>query len=120
MRPRVQVTDDTGVYFTDTLSWKTHIDYISKKMKSGVSVLYRLRNCAYRWLKLSVYRCLVESYLRYCLIIFGGAFYSHIGILHRLQKRSLRILAGSCNAPSDPLFRKFRLLTIRQLYLLKI
>ena len=65
-----------------------------------------------------IYFSLIQSYIQYCLPIFGATFDTHIEPLRILQKRAIRIINNaSYHAHTDPLFFKSNILKIDDLYL---
>ena len=66
-----------GVFLDDRLSWKIHIDKLSKKLSRACGMVYKLRHYVpLSSLKL-VYYGLFHSHLQYSLINWGRAAFSH-------------------------------------------
>ena len=69
----------------------------------------------------SVYYGLVYPYLSYCNIAWGTTFQSHLETLNRLQKRIIRLIhCESYLDHSEPLFRKSKILKLRDLIVYSI
>ena len=62
-----------GVYIDQNLTWKPHVDYISKEISKTCGSLSKLRHCANIDILISVYYALVYSYLRYGIVAWGNA-----------------------------------------------
>lgn len=66
----------------------------------------------------TVYFCLVESVMRYGILIWGSTSFTHIEPLFKVQKLILRIIRNKHFLyPSSHLFQEFEVLSIRQLYI---
>lgn len=67
-----------GVHIDNNLKWEPHINFITKKLRYLVYKFYLLRQSLNEQLLLMLYYSLVESILRYGIIIWGGFvwFYS--------------------------------------------
>merc|ERR1712126_298991 len=64
---------------------------------------------------------LIESYLNYCLLIFGNAYQTHLGKLEVAQKKCVRIIANeNPYAHSDPIFSHLKLLKLSDRYKLNL
>ena len=74
---RISKTDNAkflGVMISDTLSWKSHIEYISKKVAKSVGILSRLSRFLYKKNLLNLYHSLVYPYLIYCNAVWGLSY----------------------------------------------
>lgn len=91
----VEKTKYLGLTVDNRLTWKEHVTSLHRKLRSCTALMYRLQNRLPDAVKLSVYKALFESNLRYGVSIWGTAADSHLQLLSGLQKRCLRILYGS-------------------------
>ena len=67
----------------------------------------------------TVYFTLVESLIRYGLLVWGAANFSFIDPIFKLQKRILKIMGNrEIRFPTIELFIENRVLSVRQLYIL--
>ena len=55
----------------DTLTWDEHVDYISTKISRNIGIIKCIRTFLPRHSLLTVYRTLIEPYLRYCNTVWG-------------------------------------------------
>ena len=62
-----------GVLLDSTLSWKPHIDYISKKVSRIVGVLSRLRHFIPKNTLIKMYKSLLQPLLLYGISTWGQA-----------------------------------------------
>ena len=76
------------------LSWDKHIDYISKKLKRNIGVIKRVCSVVPKESLVTLYRTLLEPYLRYSNSIWGQCGKTHIRKLQTLQHRAARIVIG--------------------------
>ena len=90
---RVAHTKSLGILVDEHLSWDKHIDYISKKLKRNIGVIKRVCSVIPKQSLVTLYRTLVEPYLRYGNSIWGQCG-THIRKLQTSQNRAARIVAG--------------------------
>ena len=55
-----------GIIVDDRLTWKEHVDYISKKISPNIGAIKRSRQCITVDPTIALYRTLIEPYLKYC------------------------------------------------------
>ena len=105
-----------GVYLDENLSWKIHINYISKKISKSVGIIYRSRFLLTSATKLALYYSLIYPYLTYCNIVWSSTYETNVKRIYLLQKRAVRAMSNSdYRAHSAPLFRKLNILDIYKL-----
>ena len=117
---RTEETKFLGVFFTQDLTWKNHINKVINKIKPGIAKLYKLKNSLPTQALLQIYFSLIHSHLNYAILIWGNSHHTLMTKLLRLQKKAIRIIAhkpprSSCR----PLFQKFKILTVTSLYILE-
>ena len=61
-----------GVHIDGNLSWKCHINEISKKISSGISAIKRIRYFLPFEILLNVYNSLVQPHFDYCNVVWGN------------------------------------------------
>ena len=84
-----------GVYIDSNISWKSHINYIAKKIKRSIGILSKLRYFLNTKTLLSLYYTLVEPFFNSCVIAWGNAHQSTLQPLSNLQKKAIRIITFS-------------------------
>ena len=103
-----------GVIITDTLSWKSHIDNISKKVSKSVGILYRLSKFLNKPSLICLYYSLIYPYFIYCNEVWGLEYSTHLRKLVTLQKRALRIISSKSRLEhTDPLFKECQILKLK-------
>lgn len=109
-----------GVIIDKDLKWTSHIDDLCRKLSIGLYVIKRIKSISDEASAKIAYFALLESNLRYGLLIWGN---SSAGNLQRVlvsQKKAIRALAGlqpreSCR----PAFINLSILTVVSLYVLE-
>ena len=109
---RVQNFDFLGIMLNENLSWKSHIHKIANKIARNNGILNKLKHFLLRHVLHILYYSMIHCHLNYSILNWGN----ETNRLVKLQKKSIRILAGARhNAHSEPLFKKFKILNIRDL-----
>ena len=76
------------------MSWKDRIENISLKIKRNIGMMKRVRRDVPTECLISLYRTLVEPYIRYCNTTWGGCNTSLLDTLQTLQNRAARVIAN--------------------------
>ena len=112
-----ECTKFLGVMIDKCLTFKNHISYIKGKVSRGLGILYKCKRYFNQETLLMLYNSFIYPYLNYCVTVWGNTFESYLLPLIKLQKRAVRIISGAKRcAPSDPIFKKFRILKLDQIY----
>lgn len=100
------------------LKFDQHVRFIKGKISRGIGILYKCKRFFSDKTLLALYNSFVYPYLNYCIPVWGNTYESILDPLVKLQKRAMRIIAGvKSRISSDPLFRKFKVLKVNQIYL---
>ncbi len=95
------------------MSWGNHIEYVCKKIMKSYGIIRRVSPLVNQSCLMTLYHSLIYPYLTYCNIVWGASYSLYLNQLPSIQKRFLRMISNSTNqAPSAPLFSKFKLLSI--------
>ena len=114
---QVSETKFLGVMIDNKMSWKSHIDYINSKIMRGVGIIRRAKNFVYKDTLKTLYVALIQPYLTYCIVNWGGTYPSYLQKLHVSQKKIIRIISNSgFNSHTEPLFKELCLMNIFQLH----
>ena len=104
------------------LSWKYHINELSKKLSRTVGIFHKIRRFVPCELLKTLYYSLFYSFVSYGITVWGFTYKSHIQKLSLLRKKIIRVMAFKKQTEhSDPIFSNLELLKIediRQLQLL--
>ena len=116
-----------GIMIDSGLTWKTHIETLTKKISRTLGILYKIRPCANIDILKTLYYSLIYSHLNYAIEVWGSADTSHLNKLLILQKRTVRMITLSDKRqgdysflPSSPLFRKLDFLQVQDVFKLRV
>ena len=85
-----------GVFIDDKLDWKEQYNYIYKKLSRITGIIRKVRPVENKYTLLSIYNTLFVTYfIYYCAHIWGNTFFSLTDYINKLQKRILKLIAGS-------------------------
>ena len=105
-----------GIILDKHLTWKPHLNQISKKIAKTNGVLSRLKHLLPLHVLKIIYCSLILPYLSYGIVVWGSVSER----LFKLQKRSIRLITASkYNSHTDPLFKQLFLLKVTDIYLLQ-
>lgn len=108
-----------GLLFDPTLNWKSHIEFLCKKLNQICFQLRQLKNKISTESLLLIYYANFFSRMSYGIIAWGSS--SSANRVFVIQKRALRILFGLRKRESCvPAFKKYGLLTLPSLYILEL
>ena len=105
-----------GVTIDSTLSWRSHIINMCKKLSQLLGLLWRVRFLLNKNAKIMFYNSLILSRLSYCLTLWGNCPKDGLLKLFRLQKRAARLVLN-CNldVSTVELFNRLGWLSIYEL-----
>jgi hypothetical protein len=89
---RVLKSKSLGLTIDENLTWKYHVDNITKKVSSGIGALKRMRDFITRETAIRVYQSLVEPYFSYCAPVLDGLGKKQSEKLQKLQNRARVII----------------------------
>ena len=107
-----------GIIVDDRLTWKEHVDYISKKISRNLGAIERSRQCITVDSTIALYRTLVDPYLRYCCNVWGSCGNALLYRLKTLQNRAVRVIITNTsyeNADHELLLKRVNLLSVKQI-----
>ena len=106
-----------GVIIDSNFTWKYHIDNIAYKISKAIGIIARLRYFVPLSTLNSIYRCLIQPYTTYGIVVWGNTFKTYLDKILKLQKRALRpMYFKNCKEHTIPLFVKSKILLIHMLY----
>ncbi len=110
-----------GVILDPFLSWKHHINELTKALNRTIGMIYKIRQNCTKSVLLSLYFSLFHSHLSYGLSIWGTSNNEYMSKLDLLQKRIVRSITFSdFSAHSSPIFKQLNILKVNDLYNYKI
>ena len=114
---QVDCTKFLGLFIDSDLSWKSHINYLSKVLSRNTGILHKLKNIFPCQILLSVYSSLITPYLNYGILIWGNASKTLLDLLLRIQKRAIRnVNHAEYLSHTNNLFHKNKILKITDLF----
>lgn len=108
-----------GVQWDEHLSWKPHIDNVTKRCKRAIAALARLRNIGIpKNIGVQVYRALIESLFTYCIVLFGNTSKTHMYRLQVAQNNAIRAISRTPARESVRAeLRALKIRNMQQLYI---
>ena len=118
---RVKHTKFLGILIDECLTWKVHIDCISKTLSRNIGVMNKLKHFVPDRILHTLYCTLILPYLNYGILIWGNTCKTYLDKLIKLQKWAIRTVSNShYRSHSGPLFAKYNVLTVDDMYLLEL
>ena len=106
-----------GLTLNTNLTWKDHLNIVSKKPSRAIVILNSLKYSFPIHTFITIYNTLILSHLNYCLLSWGTNSDSLFG----LQKRVVRLITlNHYKVHIDLIFKAIQLLKLKDLYQLKI
>ncbi len=75
-----------GVYIDQNLTWKDHINYVSKKISKSIGIIHKSRFYLSCKIKLSLYYTLVYPFITYCNMVWSSTYVTNLNKIYYLQK----------------------------------
>ncbi len=118
---KVKYTKFLGVIIDECLTWKNHIDCVSKTVSRNIGVMNKLKYIVPKRVLHTLYCSLVLPYLNYGILIWGCTCRSYLDKLIKIQKWAIRIVSGShYRSHTAPLFVSNNALTVNDMYKMEI
>ena len=76
-----------GIMIDCHLNWKSHINFVTRKVKRSIGILSRVRHFTNISILISFYYTLIYPFLTYGLIAWGNTYHSTINPIFILQKK---------------------------------
>lgn len=120
--PSLQAADSVkylGVIIDRNLSFKEHIEQLSKRVRKLIFVFKNLRHVADRKVIRTVYLSLCQSLITYCITSWGGVAKKYLLLIERSQRAILKISSFlPFFHPTTDVYLQSDVLTVRQLFVL--
>ena len=108
-----------GIMMDKNLNWKSHISFITSKIKRNIGIISKARHYLPLPLLVNLYYSFIYPYLTYGIIVWGHTYPSTLNPLLILQKRTLRIMTFSTfQAHTNPIFISLNILKFPDLVFL--
>ena len=118
---RVSYTTFLGVIIDENLTWKNHIDAISKTISRNIGMLSKLKHYVPGHIMHSLYCTLVLPYINYGNLIWGNTCKTYLHKIFRLQKWAIRTISNEhYRCHTGPLFKKHNILNVFDTFKLEL
>ena len=112
---RVETFNFLGITIHENLSWKEHLNVISKKVSKIIGMFRRIKSFTPPSTLLLLYNSLILPHLQYGILLWGNSG----NRLLRLQKKAIRIIYNKgYNAHTEGLFKTHNILKIHDIFYL--
>ena len=100
-----------GIYLDENLSWKKHINILSKKLTTANGAISKLRHIVPINTLISIYYAIFQSHVFYACQIWGQNLNSITNRIYILQKRAIKLMSfKQRDSHSEPLFYNLKIL----------
>ena len=89
---RVKKTKFPGVIIDENLTWKYHIDEITKTISRNIGMMNKFKFFVPECILRTLYCSLVLPFINYGILIWGKTCDMYISKIHILQKWAMRII----------------------------
>ena len=90
---RVNSTKFLDVIIDESLTWKNHIDAISKTISRNIRMLSKLKHYVPEYILYSLYCTIVLPYINYGILIWGNTYKVCLDTIFKLQKWAIRTIS---------------------------
>lgn len=105
-----------GIYLDSQLNWCSHVDNLCRKLSRMVCLIRKLRKCVSLDVLLLVFNALVQSQLRYGVVLWGNSASAKLAFIW--QKKAVRAIKNiPDNETCFPLFKEYKIMTLPNLYI---
>ena len=106
-----------GLIIDSNLKWQNHIEHCKAKISSSLYIMNQVQNVLPIKQLLILYTTLIQPYLEYGIVLWGGTYQTYIRKLIILQKKCIRCVNGSkYNEHTYPIFRDLNILPVNDIY----
>ena len=110
-----------GVLLDENLSWKYHLNELSKKLARTCGMFFKVRHFLPINVLICLYNSLFSPFLQYGILVWGLTYETYINPVFLLQKRVVRAISFvHFTAPSSPIFSDLKILKLHDLFQLKL
>lgn len=110
-----------GVVIDSQLSFASHIHVIANRVRKLTAIFKNVRHIANPKILKVMYMALCQSITLYCIETWGGIAKTNLLPLERAQRAVLKVMLKLPKLfPTSDLYTKAQVLTVRQLYILRV
>lgn len=105
-----------GIHLDDNTKWKSHSNYLIKKLRFYLYIFYHLQNkVSFKFLK-EIYYAWIHSTINYALLSWGAGYMCEIKKIDKIVKKIVKIININKNVSNENILEFFE---IRKLYIIK-
>ena len=109
-----------GIILDEHLTWSEQMIVLLSKLSRATGILAKIRHFVNFKTRLSIYYCLFESHLNYCIQCFGYLTLTNLSKLQVLQNKAMRmIFFKGPRESARPLYLQAKILPVDKLLILK-
>lgn len=116
----VSSTKYLGVIVDEHLKWDLHVAYLAKNIRKLIYKFYTLREILSKHILISVYKAIVESLIRYGIVVWGGLYNNALKPLNVVQNYLLKVMYKKNKLHSTKLLYSYDIFDVRSIYVLEI
>ena len=106
-----------GLKLDNTLKFNEHINYVNDKVSKLIGIFSKIRENLPMKTRKDFYNCFIFPHFSQNIIVWGGAYPTHLVPLISSQKRIIRLMAGADYlASTNVLFFQLKLLKLTDIY----
>lgn len=109
-----------GIFIDQHLKWNSHIEYLTNKIRKLIHKFYLLREFLNKKLIILIYKALIESLIRYGIIVWGGLYENALNQLNVVQNYILKIIDKKNKFYPTNLLYNNEICNVRTLYMVSI
>lgn len=106
-----------GIMIDSNLKWAEHTRYLCNKLRFFIHKFYLLKEILNRKLLIMTYKSLVEPLLRYGILVWGGAYNTHLEALKIIQNCIVKIIFSKPRLYPTHLLYDNNICSIRVIYI---
>lgn len=109
-----------GLNVDYNLKWKSHVKYITNKLRYILHKFYFIKRVISRDFLLQLYHSWVNSIVSYGIAAWGGDYLENIKPIIKIQNKIIKFLSNYNQLPLFDLYKKLNILPVRHLFIFKI
>ena len=111
-----QFTKYLGVFIDNKLSWKTHIQYIAKKLAKSIGLITKVRGYVNESCLLKLYHSFIQSHIDYNILNWSSVRPTNLNPIEMKVKKAIRTISFSKSKydHTTPLFRRHNILPLTE------
>ena len=115
-QPIAQVSEHRhlGVIIDDQLSWRAHIEDVSKTLCSNLFLMSKVRLFTEPPTRFLFYQAYIQPYLDYASTVWDGCAAVHFNKLDRLHRRAVKLISDEASLSTDEKMASLYILPLKK------